>query len=276
MAWQAQLQLAYERRAQRVVAVHQHSGPLRILQSLYPEGDGICHNVLVHPPGGLVGGDHLQLSVQTNPHTHGLLTTPGASRFYRCQAERAVQHTRLVLQNNSRLEWLPLETLCYNGCQAENRLEMQLQEGAELLGWDITALGLPLAHSPFVQGRLVQHLELPGIWLERACLDATDTVLLDGPLGLAGNRCIASLFFVTGSPLQRQRRQQALEVARSTIAAHSLARTAAVTSPNPHTIVVRALAPLVEPAMHLLRHIRSAWRQELWQLADCSPRIWAM
>ena len=52
-----------------------------------------------------------------------------------------MQHTRLVLQNNSRLEWLPLETLCYNGCQAENRLEMQLQEGAELLGWDITAAG---------------------------------------------------------------------------------------------------------------------------------------
>ena len=62
MTWHARLQLDYTLEAERCVLRHQHSGPLRILQSLYPEGDSVCHNVLVHPPGGLVGGDTLDIS----------------------------------------------------------------------------------------------------------------------------------------------------------------------------------------------------------------------
>ncbi|NVO08202.1 MAG: urease accessory protein UreD, partial [Rhodoferax sp.] len=167
MAWQANLNLAYARHGARVVARHEHSGPLRILQSLYPEGDGICHNVLVHPPGGLVGGDTLDIAVQAATGTHGLVTTPGATRFYRSDGPLALQTTRIHLQAGSRLEWLPLEALCYNDCNAENRLVMELEPGAELLGWDITAFGLPNANLPFVQGSFAQHIEVPGVWLER-------------------------------------------------------------------------------------------------------------
>ena len=83
MAWHAQLALDYRLEAGRTVARHQHTGPLRILQSLYPEGDTVCHNVLVHPPGGLTGGDRLDIRVQVGSGAHGLVTTPGASRFYR-------------------------------------------------------------------------------------------------------------------------------------------------------------------------------------------------
>ena len=83
MVWHARLQLDYRLEAQRCVARYEHSGPLRILQSLYPEGDGICHNVLVHPPGGLVGGDTLSLDISVGTGAHGLITTPGATRFYR-------------------------------------------------------------------------------------------------------------------------------------------------------------------------------------------------
>jgi urease accessory protein len=276
MTWQANLNLAYARHGERVVARHEHSGPLRILQSLYPEGDAICHNVLVHPPGGLVGGDTLDIAVQGATGTHGLVTTPGATRFYRSDGPLALQTTRIDLQANSRLEWLPLEALCYNDCQAENRLVMALEPGAELLGWDLTAFGLPNANLPFVKGSFAQHIEVPGVWLERGRISASDTRLMDGPTGLNGARCMASLFFVVGTKLDRARKQLALDIARDLVAASELASTAGATSPNPQVIVVRALAPLVEPAMHLLRAVRNAWRQELWQLPTCNPRIWAM
>ena len=70
MPWQACLQLDYRVERARTVARHQHEGPLRVLQSLYPEGDAVCHNLLVHPPGGLVGGDTLELDSKrpANPY----------------------------------------------------------------------------------------------------------------------------------------------------------------------------------------------------------------
>jgi urease accessory protein len=276
MTWHARLQLDYALEASRTVVRHQHDGPLRILQSLYPEGDAVCHNVLVHPPGGLVGGDTLDINATVVPGAHGLITTPGATRFYKSAGELALQRTRLTLAEGARLEWLPLEALCYNACQAENRLTMDLAPGAELMGWDVTALGLPGANQPFATGRFQQHIEVPGLWLERGLIDAADPLLLDSPLGLAGHRCIASIFFIAGSPLERNRRQAALDVAREVIHAHPLAATAGATSPNGQVVIVRALAPVVEPAMDLMRRVRAAWRGHFWDLAAANPRIWAM
>jgi urease accessory protein len=276
MTWHAQLRLDYAREGRRSVARFEHDGPLRILQSMWPEGDGVCHNVLVHPPGGLVGGDTLQVDVNAAPGSHGLLTTPGASRFYRSEGEAAVQDVRIHLQAGARLEWLPLEALYYSGCRAENRLRMQLQPGAELLGWDIAALGLPQAGQPFARGSVLQHLELQGAWLERGRIAAEDARLMDGPLGLAGHRCLASLFFVAGEDLSRPRREMLLDAARAVIDAHALAATAGVTAPGPRVVVARVLAPLVEPALQLLKAVRRAWRPLLWQLPAAEPRGWTL
>ena len=275
MSWHARLELNYRLTAGRSVALFRHDGPLRILQSLYPEGDAICHNVLVHPPGGLVGGDTLAIEVHAASGSHGLITTPGATRFYRSDGEAAVQHTRLALEDGARLEWLPLEAICYSGCRAENRLGLQLAPGAELIGWDVTALGLPGANQPFARGSLLQHIELPGVWLERGCIDASDTRLLQSPLGLAGRRCIASLFFVAGVPIARARREAALDGARALADAHALRDAAGATSPQARVIVLRVLAPLVEPAMELLRQVWRRWRAELWQLDAPHPRGWS-
>eukprot|EP01034_Spumella_vulgaris_P018771 gene18771-23994_t len=126
MPWHARLDLDYTLEAGRTVARYVHDGPLRILQSLYPEGEAICHNVLVHPPSGLVGGDVLELNITAAAGAHGLITTPGASRFYRSDGETAAQHTRIALAAGARIEWLPLEALCYSGCIAENRLTMDI------------------------------------------------------------------------------------------------------------------------------------------------------
>ena len=276
MPWHASLQLDYTLEGTRTVARHGHNGPLRILQSLYPEGDAVCHNVLVHPPGGLVGGDTLDITATVGPGAHGLVTTPGATRFYRSTGERALQRTHLTLAEGARLEWLPLEALCYNACNAENHLTLNLAPGAECMGWDVTALGLPHAGQPFETGRFVQHIEAPGLWLERGVIDAADHRLLESPLGLAGHRCMASLFFVVGTPLERARRDTALDAARAVMDAHALKASAGATSPNGQVLVVRALAPQVEPAMQLLQQVRAAWRAALWQLCAEPPRIWSM
>ena len=206
MSWHAQLDIAYSVEQQRSVARHSHTGPLRVLQSLYPEGDAVCHNVLVHPPGGLVGGDTLDMTIAASGAAHGLITTPGATRFYRSLGEPAVQRTRIQLTDQARLEWLPLEAIAYNACLAENHLTVSLGPQAEFMGWDITELGLPSAGLPFDEGHFLQHIEVPGVWLERGLLQAHDRCLMNGPLGLAGQRCMASLFFVSGSKLTRERR----------------------------------------------------------------------
>lgn len=276
MAWNATLSLDYTLQAGKTIAHFRHDGPLRILQSLYPEGDAVCHNVLVHPPGGLVGGDTLDITVTAAAGSHGLITTPGATRFYQSLGEPALQRTRLRLAGGARAEWLPMETLCYSGCLAENHLTLDLAPGAELMGWDVTALGLPGAGKPFEQGSFCQHIELPGVWLERARIRADDALLMDSPLGLAGHRCMATLFFASGSKLERQHRQRALDLARQVMEAHPLSNSAGATSPDAQVVVVRVLAPLVEPAMALMKQVWKTWRRHFWDQAAPSPRIWSV
>jgi urease accessory protein len=276
MTWHAQLSLAYTRAHQRTALRFTHDGPLRLLRSLYPEGAGICHNVLVHPPGGLVGGDVLEISAHVGEGAHALVTTPGATRFYRSNGQPAAQRTQVVLDAGARLEWLPLETLAYDGCDAHNRLDFALAEGAALIAWDVTAFGLPHAGAPFTRGRLVQHQEWAGRWLERGTMDAQDTLLMDGALGLASHRCLATLLLACGTPLAREEREALLDATRALLDAHPQGHLCGVTAPNDHMLVLRGLAPVVEPLMQLWRQVRGAWRERLWGLSAAAPRIWAM
>jgi urease accessory protein len=276
MTWLARLDLDYTLEAERSVALYLHQGPLRILQSLYPEGDAVCHNVLVHPPSGLVGGDMLDMQVTVGEGAHGLVTTPGATRFYRSEAGLATQQMHARIESGARLEWLPLEAIAYNGCDALNRAVFDLAPGAEMMTWDITALGLPAADMPFAQGTFRQHLQIPGVWLERGTLNAGDTRLMDSPLGLAGQRCMATLVFAAGSAMADARIERALACARELLEASELRLTAGATSPHKQVIVLRALSPVTEPAMQLLRQVWAAWRHEMWGLAGTVPRLWNM
>ncbi len=274
MTWHASLQLDYTCESNRSVARYLHQGPLRILQSLYPEGDAICHNVLVHPPSGLVGGDTLDMQVSVGPGAHGLVTTPGATRFYRSEAGLATQQVKAHVAAGGRLEWLPLEAIAYNGCDALNRAEFDLAPGAEMMVWDITALGLPAADLPFEQGQFRQHIEVAGAWLERGTLNAEDTRLMNSPLGMAGQRCLASLVFASGSALAPERTDRALALARECIETSTLRLSAGATSPHPQIMVLRVLSPVTEPTVQLLREVWAAWRQEMWGLSGTLPRLW--
>jgi urease accessory protein len=274
MTWLARLDLDYTLEADRSVARYLHQGPLRILQSLYPEGDAVCHNVLVHPPSGLVGGDTLDMHVTVGEGAHGLVTTPGATRFYRSEAGLATQQVHARIESGARLEWLPLEAIAYNGCDGLNRAVFDLAPGAEMMTWDITALGLPAANLPFAQGTFRQHLEIPGIWLERGTLNAEDTRLMNSPLGLASQRCMATLVFAAGSGMADERIERALACARELLEASELRLSAGATSPHKQVIVLRVLSPVTEPAMQLLRKVWAAWRREMWNMSGTAPRLW--
>ena len=278
MAWQGSLALAYsvdEVHGQpRTIVRDRHDGPLRVLASLYPEAPGVCHNVLVHPPGGLVGGDVLDIDVALAPAAHALITTPGATRFYRSTGATATQRLHATLAEGARLEWLPLETLAYSGCMAENAMRFTLAPGAEMMGWDVLALGLPASDQAFVRGRFTQSIELPGRWLERGVIDAADTRLLDSPLGWAGHRVMGTLWFAAGSALTATRRDALLDAARAAIEGHALQTSAGATAVHDGIIVLRVLAPRVEPLMGLLTRVWSTWRELAWQLPACTPRVW--
>ena len=276
MGWAGRLQLDYRRDGERTVGHDLHHGPLRVLQRLYPEGDAVCHQVLVHPPGGLVGGDTLDLHITLNAEAHALITTPGAARFYRSAGEWAEQHVQARLEEGARLEWLPLETLAYRQCRGRNRMSFELAPGAQMMGWDVLALGLPAAGQAFDQGQFHQHLELPGEWLERGLIDGCDERLLSSPLGFGGHSVLATLWLAQGHELGRERREALLELARAQVADHSDSVSAGVTSPRSGLVVLRALGHRVEPVMALLQTVWAAWRQAHWGLSPCPPRIWKM
>lgn len=278
MSWHGHLQLNYRLDPHaphpRTLAHDRHHGPLRVLQRLYPEGDAICHHVLVHPPGGLVGGDRLDVDLTLAPGSHALVTTPGATRFYRSAGETACQQVSARLDDGARLEWLPLETIAYDACLADNRLRLELAPTAMALGWDVLALGLPAAGLPWLTGRYDQRIELPGRWLETARIDATDRRLLDGPLGWDGQRVLGTLWFACGAPIAPKMKESLLTQARQLIEDFHPILPAGATGAPDSVLVVRALAPRVEPLMALFGQIRHAWRLAAWDLPAHTPRIW--
>ena len=274
MGWQGDLALAYRRQGERTVVHDRHSGPLRMLRSLYPEAGKVCHTVLVHPPGGIVGGDTLAVSVDIDAGAHALITTPGATRFYRSAGAAASQAAVARVAAGARLEWLPLESIAYSGCLAANILRCELAPGAEMFGWDVTALGLPASAQPFALGRFTQSIEIAGRWLERGTVEGDDARPRTSPLVWAGQAVLATLWFAAGSAIEPNRREALLAAARTLAGESPLRAIAGATSTCAEVVVLRALAPRVEPAMQLLQSVWAAWRQEAWQLAPCRPRVW--
>jgi urease accessory protein len=134
---------------------------------------------------------------------------------------------------------------------------------------------LPAAGEAFAAGRFAQHLELPGVWLERGVIDSADTRLLQSPLGLAGRSTLLTLWFACGQPMASARVDALLDAAREHLAAHDADTVVAgVTALQQRVIVLRALAHRVEPAMALAQAVRAAWRGVAWQLQPTAPRVW--
>lgn len=272
--WPARLALSAVRDGAGATRVHaRHDGPLRLLKTLYPEGEGVAQAVLVHPPGGLVGGDRLDIHLDVQAGAHLLVTTPAATRFYRSNAGEAAQVVQATVGEGGRLEWLPQETLAYPGCLARNELRLSLAPGASLFATEVLGLGLPAAGQAFDSGRLLQHLEISGQWLDRGWLRADDTALLDGPCGLAGHRVLGTLVYAQTTTLADA--EALLGEARAALADVARSGVTQLHGPRGAVLLVRVVGDGVEDVTAALRRVRSLWRQRLWGLAAGDPRIWA-
>lgn len=250
-----------------------HDGPLRLLKTLYPEGERIAQAVLVHPPGGLVGGDRLDIRLDVQAGAHLLVTTPAATRFYRSNAGEAAQVVHAEVGEGARLEWLPQETLAYPDCIARNEVKLGLAAGASLFATEVLGLGLPAAQQHFDRGRLLQHLEITGQWLDRGWLDAADTALLDGPCGLGGHRVLGTLAYAQTTALGDA--EALLADSRTLLAEVPRSGITQLVGPRGTVLLTRVVGDEVEAVTLALRRVRALWRERLWALPSGDPRIWA-
>jgi urease accessory protein len=267
--WPARLQLEFASRAGRTVLTKRtHHGPLVVQKPFYP-GDGACHVYVLHPPGGLVGGDQLELQVLCQTHSQVLLTTPAASKFYRSLGERATIAQDLKVETEASLEWLPQETILYSGCQAGMRTTIQLAPGARFIGWEILCLGRPAAKQPFAAGVCQQSIE---VWrdgcpivIERARLHGGSDVL-QAAWGFAGYDVSATLI---ATPVDAR----LLDAVRAIEIAAPQALTAATLIDD--VLICRFLGAQARQALDYFQRVWTCLRPEVVGLIASPPRIWA-
>ena len=163
---------------------------------LYPEGEDICHAIVVHPPAGIAGGDDLAIAIHAAEGASILLTTPGAGKWYRSAGAWARQCVALDAGAAASVEWLPQETIVYDGALADIRWEARLAGDARLIAWDIYCLGRTGSGERFAKGRcrLQSRLWRDGrlAWLERGRIEP-GSVLADSPVGLAGEPVVGTM-----------------------------------------------------------------------------------
>ncbi|KTC40833.1 urease accessory protein UreD [Pseudomonas sp. L5B5] len=199
-SWHAELELAYAHAggATRPV-LRRHQGPLRVQKHLYAEGPDVCQHIIVHPPGGIAGGDRLAIHARVDTGAWAQLTSPGAAKWYRANGP-ASQRLELQVAPGATLEWLPQETIVFSAAQAELTTCIELQGDARVCYWDIIALGRPASGERFAQGYLQAHLDIRRdgrpLWHERQRIEGDDG-LLESPVGLDGHPVFATLL-ITG------------------------------------------------------------------------------
>jgi urease accessory protein len=190
-----------KQRERSYLAKNLHVGPLVLQKSLYPEGEAVCHGVVIHPPGGVAGGDALTLNVSVGDGAHALLTTPGAGKWYKANGQQASQHLQFSLQQAACFEWLPQEIILFDGAQVKFSAEVNLAADARFAGWEITCFGRQAQKELWQTGSLQQKLAIwrdgKLIWNERSALKP-EYLLMQSMVGLCGNAVSASFVIAAG------------------------------------------------------------------------------
>jgi urease accessory protein len=266
--WRASLELGFEVRGGRtVLARRRREGPLAVQRTFHPEGDP-CHLYLLHPPGGVVGGDRLDVSVEVAGGAHALITAPGATKFYRSAGPRAHQTQRLQVAAGGTLEWLPHEAILFPGAHLRGQTLVELQPGARFLGWEILCLGRPVVGERFTEGSADCGIRVTcaGRPLLDDRLRVLDRAQLDGPSGLRGLPVSATLI-ASGAGADD------LAAAREVVAGTGPV-VAGVTRVE-DLLIARCLADGVEPVQRIFRALWGILRPRLLGVPACAPRIWA-
>ena len=269
--WEARLALEYDKRAERtVLARRSHSGPLRVQRDLYPEGEGICHSIVVHPPGGIAGGDSLSISAKLGPGSAALLTTPGAGKWYRTQACAARQTLEFGIADGASLEWLPQETILFDGATAEMKTTVRLTRGAVYTGWEILCFGRAASGHRFESGLLTQQTDVfsdnEHLWAERVRVAGNDP-LFDSPVGLAGHTVCATLL-AAGREIPNETLAGCRAVPGGPDAVGGVTRL-------PRLLIARWLGDSGEDARRYFAALWAVLRPVMKQSAAVEPRIWS-
>ncbi|HEU4776438.1 MAG TPA: urease accessory protein UreD [Telluria sp.] len=203
-AWQASLQLRFEHEAGTTRLTRRaHSGPLRVQKPLYPEGPGICHAIVIHPPGGIVGGDALAIDADAGPESHAFLTSPGAAKWYRANGKVSQQRVALSAAAGGAIEWMPQETIFYNEAQVRMVHEVDLAPDACYIGSEILCFGRSASGERFKRGQVAQRTTIRRggklLWWEQGVLRG-GAPAADSVFGLGGATVCATLIGI-GAPL---------------------------------------------------------------------------
>lgn len=270
--WQAGLNMTLERRGLKTVMTDlHHFGPLRVQRPFYPEGM-TSHIYLLHPPGGVVGGDGLSLKIRANDKAHGLLTTPGATKFYRSAGGTAQVEQRLRVEAGGVLEWFPQENIFFPGARVRMNTRVDLAEGAAFMGWEISCLGRPVNHEYFDQGAVDTcfsvYRDRKPFLIER--LRVNTPAHLNGSSGLR-NHPMQGLFIATGvdeALLEtcRERLNDAMQELHTTLPA-------GITRLD-DLLVLRILGDSTEKIQSLMIPVWQQLRRDVLQKDAVIPRIW--
>jgi len=276
-SWQARLSLSFAQRSRGVRLVKcEHEGPLYVQKAFYPEGPDCAHVYLLHPPGGLVTGDTLTISVETQADSHALLTTPGAGRVYKARDVKGVQsqNLQITVQENAIVEWFPLETILFPSAQARMKTRVDLSKSSSFIGWEVTCLGLPANEIVFDSGSVSQNMQ---IWRdgrillnESLLIDQGDRTLLTANAGL---RSLPVHGLMIAGPFKENPLDliDALRVLQEQAVTNEFL----ATSHNGEFITVRYLGACTEKARKLFTQAWVLIRPELVQKEAVAPRIWA-
>jgi urease accessory protein len=202
--WQGILELDYQKINNSTQLVKAYSqAPLKIQRSFYPEGQDICHSIILHTAGGMVGGDRLSQTINLQPETQVLLTTPAASKIYRSSGETVQNTINIEIQEQAYLEFIPREMIIFNGAIFSQNLRVNLAPNACYLGWEITRFGRTARGEIFNQGQWKSCTEIwqngCPVWVDRQGFIANEEIL-NSPHGLGGKPVIATLTWV-GQPV---------------------------------------------------------------------------
>jgi len=261
-----------------ILARRAHTGPLAVQRPFFPEGREVCHVYLLHPPGGLVGGDQLRVDVRVGSGAHALVTTPAATKLYRTTGATARQEQRLRVAAGGALEWLPQETILYDGADAVLRTRVDLEAGARFVGAEVLCFGLPARDEGFSRGRCRQALE---IWrggrpllVERGRLDGASPVHA-ARWGLGGAPVLGSLVAV---PAPDKELLAALRAQAEALSAGDLGAATVLGDGDrapAQLLAVRYLGASVERAHAFLQRAWRLLRPALLGRPAEPPRIWA-
>ena len=269
--WAAELHLRLERRGARTVLAHSHHrGPLRVQKALYPETPERVDLLILHPPAGICGGDRLDLDLALERDAQARITTPGAAKWYRADGQRAFQHTRLRVADGAVLEWLPQESIVFDGASPCTTTDIDCTTAARACGWDIWMLGRLAAGERYSTGTLRQHTRVRRdgrlLWSERVHLTADDP-LRASPLGWNGVG-IAGAFWALGVPNDESLLAACRDICEP-------GTQIGVTRFEHGLWLARALGHSAERVRTAFTRIWSLLRPALCGAAGVPPRIWA-